>query len=469
MKAHQMVIFVVAVLFLTLGGAAQQPGPPAAITVIEGATVIDGVSSQPIRDAILVIDGDTIRSIGRRGSVTVPAGARTIRASGKTIMPALFALHTHLAMSEQWERNKELYTRERLQRDANMYLYYGVEHAVSMGGDWEPMWGFRADQRAGRAGGARVYSAGLGYSAVGGFEPMVPPRESRASGYPRGVQGVNRPANPEEARAMVRKEMVNKPDVQKIWLDGGQNGQFKKLDPEIYGAIIDEAHKYNVKVFVHNRGLEDAKELIRRGVDVLAHPVSDKEVDEEFLQLAKDKRVAQILTSAGGYNAAFDEKASYLNDPGVPLLFFPIVLKALRSGKYQEERTAGVQAARDRFETAARSTRKIFAKGIPIVIGTDSGSNAAFAGLWEHLEMQAMVKAGLTPMQAIQAGTLNSARVLGVEKRYGSLEANKVADFIILTADPLSDIGNSRKIEAVWMNGKSVDRAMLAPRRASSD
>lgn len=466
MKAHQMVIVIVAVLFLTLGGAAQQPGPPAAITVIEGATVIDGVASQPIRDAILVIEGDTIRSIGRRGSVTVPAGARTIQASGKTIMPALFTLHAHLAMSEQWERKPELYTRERLQRDANIYLYYGVEHVVSLGLDWEPMWGFRADQRAGRAGGARVYSAGLGYSAVGGFEPAVPPRESGAT---RGVQGVNRPATPEEARALVRKEMAKKPDVQKIWLDGGPNGQFKKLDPEIYGAIIDEAHKHNVKVFVHNRVLADAKELIRRGVDVLAHTVSDKEVDEEFLQLAKDKGITQILTSAGGYNAAFDEKATYLDDPGVPLLFFPIVLKALRSTKYQEDRTAGVQAARDRFETAARSTRKILARGIPIAIGTDSGSNTAFAGLWEHVEMQAMVKAGLTPMQAIQAGTINSARVLGVEKRFGSLETNKAADFIILTADPLSDIGNSRKIEAVWMNGKPVDRAALAPRRASSD
>ena len=166
------------------------------LVVIEGATVIDGVSSTPIENAVIVIDGDTIQAIGSSGSVEVPAGAQTIDATGKTIIPGIFNLHAHLARAEGMETNDQFYNRERIQRDANRYLYYGITHMVSLGLDQEPMIGFLADQRAGRTGGARLYSAGYGFAAKDGWIPNNP--------------NLNRPTTPDEARQLVQELVQEK-------------------------------------------------------------------------------------------------------------------------------------------------------------------------------------------------------------------------------------------------------------------
>ena len=211
--------------------------------------------------------------------------------------------------------------------------------------------------------------------------------------------------------------------------------------------------------------LEDAKELMRRGVDGLAHSVRDQEVDEEYLRLAKEKGITQLATLTGhSANVVYAEGATFLDEPGLQLLFPSSLLETLGSKEYQERLANNPNSASRRqvFETAIRNTSKVAAAGIPIAVGTDSGGVGRFQGLWEHREMELLVKAGLTPMQAIQAATVNSARFLGVDDKYGTIAAGKIADFIVLDADPLSDITNSRKIDAVWMNGKLVNRSQLA-------
>ncbi|OFV92435.1 MAG: hypothetical protein A3H28_11705 [Acidobacteria bacterium RIFCSPLOWO2_02_FULL_61_28] len=459
MKKYSLAVSVMAV-FLTVGSAAaQRPDTASTVTVIEGATVIDVVSGQPIRDAVIVIEGTTIRGVGRRGSVPVPANAQRINAAGKTIIPGIFCVHGHLAQTEGMERKQEFYNRQRIQRDANAYLYYGVTHMVSLGIDLEPMQGFLADQRAGKAGGARLYSGGLGFAAKDGWQPG-------------GYQGIHRPTTVAEAREMVRKEIAGKkPDVLKVWVDDG-NGQLPKLSPELYGAIIDEGHKQNVRVFAHTVKLEDAKELIRRGIDALAHSVRDQEVDAEFLKLAQDKGVTQMATMAGMEGIlAYAAGATFLNDPGLPVLFPAAALRTLGSKQYQEQmaKDPNLAATRNQYQLALKNTAKIAAAGIPLALGTDSGAPGRFQGFWEHREMELLVRAGLTPMQAIQVATINGARLFRVDKQYGSLQAGKVADLIVLNADPLADITNSRKIDSVWMNGKRVDRAALGTYGAGSN
>jgi imidazolonepropionase-like amidohydrolase len=270
---------------------------------------------------------------------------------------------------------------------------------------------------------------------------------------------------------MVRQELQKKPDVLKIWVDD-QNAELLKLPPDLYGAIIDEAHNNNIRVFVHMKTLSDTKELIRRGVDVLAHSVRDKEVDEEFLQLAKSRGVVQLATMAGmeGTLAYAEGNPPFLSDPGLPVLF-PASLLETFGGKQYQEQTAKSPTLRDtrrEYELALKNTAKVAAAGIPMALGTDSGSPGRFPGLWEHREMELLVRAGLTPMQAIQAATINGARALQLDAKYGSLEGGKVADFIILNADPLAEITNSRKIDSVWMNGKQVDRNALATARGGT-
>ncbi|MBI1956548.1 MAG: amidohydrolase family protein [Acidobacteria bacterium] len=466
MRTYVVMISLLVAFFAMPALAAQRLEASPAITVIEGATIIDGVSGRPMQDAVLVIEGETIRQVGKRGAFQVPANAKRIQATGKTILPGMFSLHGHVGRTEGMESNTKFYNRERIQRDANEYLYYGITHMISLGVDWDQMFPFLADQRAGRAGGARLYTAGMGFAAIGGWEPA-------------GVKEINRPGSPEEAREMVRQEIqTHTIDAVKIWEDDAR-GAVPELSPEIYSAIIAEAHRNNLRVLVHLYALEEAKEMIRRGVDALAHSIRDKEVDDEFLKLAKEHGVTQITTLVGHYGdlAYAKQDASFLDDPGLPFLFPESVLQVLRNRRSQTATHPEVAAAmiegvlapfQEQFDMAVRNTAKIAAAGIPIAIGTDSGGPGRFPGLWEHREMELLVRAGLTPMQAIQAATINGARFLRLEKKYGSLEAGKVADFIVLNADPLADITNTRKIDAIWMNGKLVDRGALALYQPSS-
>ncbi|MGH8459065.1 MAG: amidohydrolase family protein, partial [Nevskiales bacterium] len=130
-----------AVFLLLISAACQRTEGPSPFTAIEGATVIDGVSNEPIPDAVILIEGTMIRSVGPRENVSIPGGAQRINAAGKTIMPGILSAHGHLAMAEGLERKAEFFNRERLQRDANAYLYYGVTHMLSLGIDMEPVWG----------------------------------------------------------------------------------------------------------------------------------------------------------------------------------------------------------------------------------------------------------------------------------------------------------------------------------------
>lgn len=418
------------------------------VIVLEGARVIDGVSSAPMEDAVLLLEGERIRSVGRRGSVPIPNGATKINAAGKTIIPGLISLHGHVGRTEGMEADEELFNRARIQRDANQYLYYGFTHVLSLGHDREAIYGFLADQRAGKTTGARLYTAGLGFGAKGGWP---------ANPY------VHRPTTPAEARAMARQELAHHPSFLKMWVDD-RLGQSPPFPPEITGPILEEARQQGVRVTAHVYYLADAKELIRRGVAALAHSVQDQEVDEEFLRLAKQNGVVQMATLSGiRKNLDYLENASFLNDPGLPRLFPAKMLETLRSPAYRDSvaKNSNLDLIRRQSEMAARNTKKIAAAGIPIAVGTDSGLVGSFPGLWEHREMALLVQAGLTPQQALQAATIVGAKFLGVDRDYGSLAPGKVADFLVLNANPLADITSTRKIEAVWMNGKRVDRAAL--------
>ena len=440
---------VVVLLSFLLSHCSPQPSVESGILVVEGATVVDGVSSAPIADAVLVIEGGRIRSLRQRGSDEVPVGATRINAAGKTVIPGLISLHGHVGRTEGIEANEEYFNRARIQRDANAYLYYGLTQVLSLGHDREAIYEFLADQRAGQTTGARLHTAGLGFGAKNGWP---------ANPY------VHRPTSPEEARALARRELVNRPGFLKLWVDD-RLGKSPPFPPEIYGPIIEEARQQGVRVTAHVYYLSDAKELLRRGVAALAHSVQDREVDEEFLQLAKQTGVVQIPSLVGiRKNVDYVEASGFLADPGLRLLFPAAALETFASKPYRDSlaKNFDLDLIRRQSEVAAKNTKKIADAGIPIAVGTDSGLVASFPGLWEHREMELLVEAGLTPLQAIQAATIVGARFLGIDRDYGSLEAGKVADFVVLNANPLSDITRSREIDSVWMNGGKVDRAALA-------
>src|SRR5262245_15582054 len=231
------------------------------VTVFEGARVIIGDGRAPIENATFIVSGNRITQVGRAGDVKAPAGATRVNLAGKTVMPMIIDTHTHLSQ-----------TREMLINDLTRRAYYGVSAAQSLGQDTTDVsFQVRADTAAGKIpGAARFFTAGRGITGVEPGRTMAP-------------HWVTSPA---EARAAVDEEAAKKVDIVKFWVDD-RMGMVKKLTPDIYSAVIDEAHKKGLRTITHIYTLEDAKGVLRAGVDAFAHGVRDKDVDDEFIALVK--------------------------------------------------------------------------------------------------------------------------------------------------------------------------------------
>jgi imidazolonepropionase-like amidohydrolase len=241
-----------------------------------------------------------------------------------------------------------------------------------------------------------------------------------------------------EGRKAVEELAAHKVDMVKIWVDT-RDGKYQKLPPDIYGAIIDEAHKRGLRVTAHIFALEDAKGLMRAGIDAFAHGVRDRDIDDELVAMFK-QRPHLILT------------------PNLPDRGVKVDLSWLQAGLSADEfaklETANTDrpAAQASHGIQARNLAKLHAAGVRITLGTDGNRP------WgPHDEMLDMVRAGMTPMQVIVAATRNSAEFLRIADA-GTLQAGKSADFIVLDANPLDDITNTRRISAVILRGAAVDR-----------
>ncbi len=248
-----------------------------------------------------------------------------------------------------------------------------------------------------------------------------------------------------EARKAVQELAAKKVDVVKIWVDD-RDGKYTKLTPALYGAIIDEAHKQKLRVTAHIVTLEDSKGLLRAGLDGFAHTVRDKDIDDEFVALVRQRKSLFYVPNLPDRGVKAD--LSWLSD-SVP---------SDELKKLQEAASADRPPVQQAFGIQARNLARMNKEGVLIAMGTDGGVP------WSHhLEMADMVAAGMTPAQVIVASTRNAAQVLRFDD-LGTIAAGKSADFIVLDANPLDDITNTRKISAVYLRGAAVDRAAVRAR-----
>jgi imidazolonepropionase-like amidohydrolase len=270
-----------------------------------------------------------------------------------------------------------------------------------------------------------------------------------------------RPATPAEAIADVRKLALLKPDFLKLWLDDG-GGTMPKMEPAVYEALIKEAHQQGLKVAAHVYYLEDAHRLVNAGIDLLAHSIRDKEVDAALITAMKEKGTFYIPTlSLDEYGFIYAGQPEWVNDPFFIRSLEPGVLEMLTSDAYrqQQQQDKTREKKMRAFMTAVVNLRKLDSAGVKIAMGTDAGAFPVRAqGFSEHLELQLMVEAGLSPLKVISCATQNGAVLLGIDKQVGTLTAGKKADFMILEGDPSQDINNTRTIVEVWKNGKKVEQ-----------
>jgi len=407
-SVHRVIVIAVAVV-VTLGFfsgcATQPPAPPS--TAYEGARLIVG-DGRVIENATLVVEGTKIAQAGRSADVRVPAGAVRVNLAGKTVMPMIIDTHVHLAR-----------TREGLIRDLRLRAYYGVSAALSMGTDPYELLDIRGQTIPGAA---RFLSAGRGITMP------EPGRTTAPYWITTGAEG----------RKAVEDLAAHKVDMVKIWVDS-RGGKFGKLTPEIYGAIIDEAHKRGLRVSAHIFDLEDAKGLIRAGVDALAHGIRDQDIDDELVAMFKQRPGLILIPNLP--ERGVTEDLAWLK-AGLPANELA-KLEAVNYDRPTAQVFYGIQA---------RNLARLNAAGVRITLGTDG--NRAWG---PHDEMLDMVVAGMTPMQVIVAATRNSAEFLRLADA-GTLEPGKSADFIVLDANPLDDIANTRRISAVILRGAAVDR-----------
>lgn len=382
------------------------------VTVFEGARVLVG-DGGVIENAILVVDDDRLVAIGGAGSVEVPAGAARVDLSGRTVMPAIIDTHVHLRE-----------TRDELVEDLQRKAYYGVGVVLSLGRGSSDMAFQVRDEVIPNA--ARYRTVGRGITA---------PEPGRTE-IPFWI------STEEEARTAVQELAPRNVDMVKIWVDD-RNGQFEKLTPELYGAVIDEAHQQGLRVTAHVYTLEDAKGLLRAGLDAFAHGIRDMDVDDEVVELFAERPTVVLVPNLPNPGVATD--LSWLSGT-IP----PDELQQM------QERSVDRPAAQEAFGIQARNLARLSAEGVTIGFGTDGG-----AGWSPHAEMEDMVRAGMTPADVIVAATRNSADLLALDD-LGTLEAGKSADFVVLEANPLDDITNTRRIVDVYLRGTAVDRAALS-------
>lgn len=421
--------------------------------LIKNVTLIDGNGGQPRLNTDILIQGDIIKAIG---SDLDSSGIHSIDYAGKTVMPALISGHTHIGNLKGTTTVAENYTRENVLAQLNKYARYGVLEVLVMGTDRSLLFenGFYDSIKNGLEPGARLYSAGRGFGTPGG----MPPRDFA-------MDNVFRPSNTDQAKVQVDSLSKLKPALIKMWVDNG-GGKFPTMDSAVSATIISQGIKHNLRTASHVYYQRDAKRLIRDGLKIIAHSIRDTIIDDELLSLMKSNDVTYIPTlTLDEYAYVYAGKPEWINDAFFRESLEPGVYEKISSEKYQQEikNAPDYQKKIKAYDTALKNLEKIFKAGITVVMGTDSGANPIRTqGFSEHLELELMVKAGLTPLQAITAATKNASRMLEIGNKTGTLEPGKLADFIILENSPADNIRNTRGIVEVYKAGKKNQQVMGA-------
>lgn len=427
----------------SVGLQAQAPSssPP---VLYEGARLLVGDGTAPIENSAFVVQGGRITAVGRRG-LALPANATRVELAGKTVMPGLINAHVHIGYEAYTSWGAEHYTPENVLDHLQREAFYGVVATQSVGSSpTAASLQFERDQAAGKFPPASHFLFMPGMAPPGGGPDAILLKGTTA------LHAVSEISTAAEARAAVQQMAAQGLRQVKIWVDD-RRGTYPKMSPEVYTAVIAEAHAHRMLVNAHAIALEDQKAVVKAGVDVLVHTVGSQDIDDELIALVREKK--PYWTTVIGLG---DRSEACNNDPFIDQSYPAEALREIREKDCQRP----VNATRE--AVLAHNVKAMVAAGARLVLGTDAGIDARHAFGWaDHHEMARWVELGLTPAQAIVAATSRPAELLGLQN-LGTIAVGKSADFLVLSANPLGDIHNTRTIERVYLHGALLDRAALA-------
>lgn len=422
---------------------AQQSGQTGIL--LKNLNLIDGKGGTVRTNTDILIEGQRIAAIGKN---LKSVGARVIDLQGKTVMPAMISAHVHVGVISGNAQSGTFFTRENVLAQLKKYLDYGVSTVQTLGTDRPLLYenGFRDSLMKGLLPGARLFSGGYGFN--------IPDPAVRKESF---MGNLYRPLSADEVPGMMKELNRINPSMVKIWVDGSPQ---TKMKPAIYEKIIQEAHRYQHRVAAHVYYLSDARQLINSGIDVFGHSIRDSLVDDALIARMKARKIPYIPTLAlDKFAHAYMSKPNWLETPFFKAALEPGVYEMISSTAYQNEQKASAASVRSAaaFRMALQNVKKLHDAGVLVALGTDSGAFPIRAqGFAEHLELELLVEAGLSPQDVIRIATLNAARVLRIDKDYGSIEKGKIADLLVLDANPLENIQNTRRISAVYKAGREI-------------
>lgn len=401
--------------------------PAGGNVALVGARLIDGTGAAPLEQAAVLIANGRVDAVGPVAAIKIPPGAARVDLAGKTVIPGLINAHAHV---NHGDRALPLY--DQLIQQLRLYAQYGVTSIVTLGDDGKESVRVRDENASSTLDRARLFVAG---------EPVVP-------------------KTVDEARQLVNAAADMKVDIIKTRM----NGTPQDMTPEVYTAVIDQAHRRGLKVAAHLYYLHEAKGLVNAGLDIIAHSIRDQDVDAALIAELKRRNVGVVPTLTRDLSVfVYESTPAFVNDPFFlkGITFTRADLDQIKDPAFQEKirQNKEAQTIKKALEQASRNLKLLSDAGAMIALGTDSGASIGrWQGYFEHVELELMVKAGMTPMQAIVAATGNAAKVLNFTE-LGTIQPGKRADLLVLDANPLADIKNSRQIHSVWVGGRQLATA----------
>jgi len=427
-------------LFVTLFalGAAAAPitaqDPTQTAAVFINARLVQPGVTPAVSDAAILVRNGRVAAVGPLSSLAVPVGAKRVDLGGRFVVPGLISTHVHI--SDVAGPEARAYTDENTRRQLGVFARYGITSVLSLGGEQAPAFTARQVQSSVPLDRSRIFLSGDIVTAT----------------------------TPDAARAQVARVAALKPDMIKIRVDDNL-GTSRKMPPEVFQAVIDEAHRLGLRVAAHIFYLDDAKALLRAGVDMIAHSVRDKDIDAEFIALMKAANVPYCPTLTRELSTfVYESTPAFFDEPFFLAEADPAMVTRLKEPARQRvlEQSKSAQAYKAALVVAERNVKAAADAGLLVVMGTDSGPfPERFQGYFEHVEMSMMAAAGMTPAQVLRSATSDAARALRISD-VGAITPGAWADFVVLDRNPLEDIRNTRAIASVWIAGNQVPAKPVA-------